>query len=90
MATAYKTNCPACNSADVNPPNDGFWADCNDCGFVQYDKATLALQAEVKQEQKQAKEIFGRIPPYGDWTDYLNEQDSRRKAQLEQEMRDDA
>lgn len=89
MATETHIPCPKCGSADVNPPDEGFWADCNDCGFVQYDAATLALQNEVKREQKQAKDIFGRIPPFDKWTEYLNEQNAIRKSQLEEELRSD-
>lgn len=90
MDTETHIPCPKCGSADVNPPDEGFWADCNDCGFVQYDADTQALQAEVKQEQKQAKQIFGRIPTWEKWTEYIHEQDARRKAQLEEELRNDA
>lgn len=90
MPEDYKKECPECGCADVNPPDEGAWASCNDCGFVQYDERTLALQREVRSEQKTAKDIFGFIPKYADWTEYLNEQDAMRKAQLEQEMRDDA
>jgi hypothetical protein len=80
--------CPNCGSADVNPPDEGFWADCNDCGFIQYDEATLRLQAEVKREQKTAKDIFGRVPSYAEWTEY-QKADKIRQMQLEEEMRND-
>ena len=82
--------CPECKDDQFPEPDGEHFPSCEMCGFQFYDADTLALQAEVKREQKQAKQIFGRIPPYGDWNEYLNEQDSRRKAQLEQEMRDDA
>lgn len=80
--------CPECKREELTE-EDEHWPTCWGCGFTLYDADTLALQAEVKQEQKQAKQIFGRIPPYGDWNEYIHEQDSRRKAQLEQELRDD-
>ena len=56
--------CPKCGSADVNPPNEGRWADCNECGFIEYDAETLALQNEVRREQAQAKQILGYVPSY--------------------------
>jgi transcription initiation factor TFIIIB Brf1 subunit/transcription initiation factor TFIIB len=59
--------CPKCGSADVNPPDEGSWPSCNDCGHVQYDEATLALQREVQREQQYARQILGYVPKYEDW-----------------------
>jgi ribosomal protein L37AE/L43A len=59
-----ETCCPKCGSADVNPENEGSWPECNDCGFVQYDPETLALQAQVRREQATAKQILGYVPSY--------------------------
>lgn len=56
--------CPKCGSADMNPPDEGKWAECNDCNFVQYDEWTLAIQAEVRREQAQCKAILGYVPTY--------------------------
>lgn len=57
-------NCPKCNSADMKPEDEGSWPECNDCGFVQYDEATLQLQSEVRREQRTAKEVLGYVPSY--------------------------
>lgn len=59
--------CPKCGSVDINPSDEGSWRSCNDCGFVQYDPETLALQAEVQREQAQAKRELGYIPTYQEW-----------------------
>ena len=59
--------CPKCGSADVNPPDEGSWFSCNDCGHVVYDPDTLALQAEVLREQAECKRRFGEILPYREW-----------------------
>jgi hypothetical protein len=64
------TQCPKCGSADVNPEDEGAWADCNDCGFIQYDADTLTLQREVRREMQAARDIFGRIPSYSEWIEY--------------------
>ena len=56
--------CPKCGSADVNLADEGSWPSCNDCGFVQYDAETLALQAEVQREQAAAKQALGYVPCY--------------------------
>jgi transcription initiation factor TFIIIB Brf1 subunit/transcription initiation factor TFIIB len=56
--------CPKCGSADVNPANEGSWPECNECGFVQYDEDTLALQREVQREQATAKQVLGYVPDY--------------------------
>ena len=44
--------CPRCQSADWMPADEGAFAACNDCGFVQYDMYTLQIMAEVVREQK--------------------------------------
>ena len=56
--------CPKCGSLDVKPADEGRWASCEECGFVQYDAETLALQAEVQREQAQCKQILGYVPEY--------------------------
>jgi len=56
--------CPKCGSAEVNPEDEGSWPSCNDCGFVQYDAETLALQDEVRREQRVAKDALGYVPSY--------------------------
>ena len=57
--------CPKCGSADWNAEEDeGAWPSCNDCGFVQYDAETLAIQAEVRREQAIAKQALGYVPSY--------------------------
>lgn len=65
MGSDYKP-CPKCGSDDVNAPDEEFWADCNECGHVQYDADTLALQAEVRREQAQCKAILGYVPSYSE------------------------
>jgi hypothetical protein len=59
-----------CGCGDINPPDEGSWASCNDCGHVQYDEDTLALRAEVQAEQAYAKAILGEIPTYEEWVRY--------------------
>lgn len=61
--------CPKCGSVDIVSRDDASWPTCNDCGFVQYDAESLALQAEVKAEQAQAKREFGYIPTYREWVE---------------------
>jgi Zn ribbon nucleic-acid-binding protein len=63
--------CPKCQSADIAPGDEGSWPECMDCGFTFYDEDTLALQREVIREQAQARAIFGRIPSYGEWKDFI-------------------
>ena len=66
-ATAVEeVTCPKCGSADWNPADEGSFPSCNDCGFVQYDEYTLALQAEVQREQKVCKQILGYTPSYNE------------------------
>jgi transcription initiation factor TFIIIB Brf1 subunit/transcription initiation factor TFIIB len=59
-------NCPECNSTDV-VGREGQFPVCEDCGHVQYDEDTLALQREVQREQQHAKQILGYVPKYEDW-----------------------
>ena len=56
--------CPKCGSADINPPDEGSWAECNDCGHTFYDADTLALQREVQREQAYCKQVLGYVPTY--------------------------
>ena len=58
-------NCPQCGSTEVSEADEGRWATCEDCGFVQYDAETLQLMAEVQREQKVCKQVLGYVPTYG-------------------------
>jgi len=58
--------CPKCGSADIIPPDEGAWAECNDCGHTFYDAETLALMREVQREQANCKRILGHVPSYAE------------------------
>jgi hypothetical protein len=45
--------CPRCQSADMNPANEGSWASCNDCGFVQYDLYVWNLLGEITRGKRE-------------------------------------
>lgn len=61
--------CLKCGCSDVNPADEGSWASCNDCGFVQYDADTLALMHETRREYEQAKQECwpDPVPSYKEW-----------------------
>lgn len=59
-----KIHCPECGSIYWVEATDESWPHCEDCGFTQYDADTLALQAEVRREPAQCKQILGYVPSY--------------------------
>jgi hypothetical protein len=56
--------CPKCSSCDVTPADEEHWPSCVECGFIEYDAETLALQAEILREQAYAKQILGYVPTF--------------------------
>lgn len=69
--------CPKCSSADVNPADEGSWASCNDCGWIQYDAWTLSIQAEARREYREAVDHYWpeKVPDYQTW---MEERGKRR------------
>lgn len=57
--------CPSCGNTEVIDHEDERFPEC-ECGFVIYPASTLALIAEVKREQAQAKQILGYVPTYSE------------------------
>lgn len=57
--------CPECND-EMDLSDDERFPECLNCGFVQYDADTLALQAEIRREQAAAKKVLGYVPSYGE------------------------
>lgn len=56
--------CPECG--EVMREREDRFPDCESCGFEKFDVQTLALIAEVKREQAQAKRELGYIPTYAE------------------------
>lgn len=63
-ADSLKIHCPSCGSIYWVEKTDEYWANCEECGFEQYDDWTVSIVAEVKREQAKAKSVLGYIPDY--------------------------
>src|SRR5271157_4216701 len=67
----YGWACPACGEPDVIPADEGKFAYCESCGFVQYDEWTLSIQREAKREYEEAKRFYypDPVPDYRTWVE---------------------
>jgi hypothetical protein len=60
--------CP-CGSADINPPDEGSFASCEECGEIFMDPYTLSIMEEAKREYDEARRVCwpNPVPSYREW-----------------------